>query len=155
LVAAGNCAGDPLEPAIRAYPSESDQNNGFVTIFRESHFVGMGIDAKIKVKGLPYGYVLNGSGIRIGLPPGTTSIDVYTVMDFGHLSVPLTVESGKEYYLELAQQPNMAFTGGAVGYLLSTRKANVSQFCGGGWCAAVEDAETALPKLEKIHLKAR
>jgi hypothetical protein len=152
-----SCAGDILEKNYKAYPSESNQGNGFVTIFRESHFVGMGADAKIKVNALTYGYVLNGSGIRIGLPQGDVQIEVYTEANLfrEHLSIPLSVESGKEYYVELAAQTDPMYTTGGAGYLLGSLKSHVHQYCGSGWCAAIEDVGVVTPKLQKIHLRAR
>ena len=146
---------DLMEREHKAYPSESDKLNGFVTIFRESHFVGGGIDAALRVNGLTYGYVLDGSGIRIGLPPGLTKLDVYAVAGFGHLSIPIEIDTGTESYVELSSQPNPMYAGGIIGYALSRQKSDVHQYCGDGWCAAVEPVDVALPKLQKIKLKAR
>lgn len=70
--------------------------------------------------------------------------------------IPINVEPGKNYYVEIDAQPSDAATmGGAAGYLLGTFKSNVHLFCGGGWCAAIEDADTANAKLKKMHVKDR
>jgi hypothetical protein len=150
------CSTELFDQSYDAYPSEFDPENGVVTIFRESHFVGMGVDAYITVAGRPYGEVVNGSGIQIGLPPGQSVINVHTALASDDLHIPITIEAGGKYYVEPAQQANPMFVAaGAAGYLLNSLKSKVNQYCSPDWCAAIEDETTALPKIEKITLRDR
>jgi hypothetical protein len=74
LAVVSGCESDLIETVHKAYASEADINNGHVTIFRESHFVGSAAEAELKVGHVNYGYVLDGSGIRVGLAPGQTNL---------------------------------------------------------------------------------
>jgi hypothetical protein len=147
-------------------PTESSKNNtfasadgsvGHVTIFRESHFVGILVPVEIKVNGKSFGNLYNGSAVRIAVPTGQIKVELSNGWPFKSSFVPISVEMSKEYYLEVAAQanPGVVAMGGAAGYLLGSLNSNVNQFCESGWCAAIEDAETANAKLKDLHVRDR
>jgi len=148
-----SCSTELFDQSYSPYPSEFDPGNGVVTIFRESHFVGGREDVFITVGDRKFGDIGNGAGIKIGLPSGKSNIDIHSALSLSHLSIPINIEPGKDYYVELAAQSG--YMVGAVPYLLSQLKAKVNQYCGAGWCADIEDKSIALPKIEKIHFRER
>ena len=89
----------------------------------------------------------------VDIDPGEPPIVIDTPLGFGSLTVPLRIEGGMEYYVELAAQADSVPTAGAVPYLLSTLKSDVKQYCRAGWCAGVIAKSDALPKVEKLGLE--
>jgi hypothetical protein len=73
-------------------------------------------------------------------------IVVHKPLDTRDTAFPLKLEPGATYYIAIG-------TPGAGGVLFGTLSANVRQYCGGGWCAALQSSEEAAPKLESLWLQ--
>ena len=125
-----------------------------IFFFRESHFVGNLSSARLKVERSTVGWLNNGAAVFVDYPAGDVGISIDSPGQFGHDGFNITLVAGQQYFVPVAAQANSMFTGGAAGHFLGSLKADIHQYCGGGWCAAIVDQESALPVLSNIPVSA-
>jgi len=121
-----------------------------IFFFRESHFVGAGAEARITIGGKKITEVNNDETVPIDVAEGTLDVGIDMWIEPGRAALSLPVESGKEYYVELGGGPDSPTSGmaGAAPYVLgSLRRVLDHPVCGGGWCAQLEDRDTAWPHI--------
>jgi hypothetical protein len=127
-------------------------DKGRATFFRESHFVGSLIEARVKVDGREVGTVSNGAALEIEIPSGEPKIVIDSALGFASLTIPLKVEAGMAYYIEVAAQSPIP-AAGVVPYLLGGLKSKVDQYCNSDWCAGIIEKNEALPKIQNLGLE--
>ena len=136
----------PLDPAASR-----------LTIFRESHFSGSGMDARVKIDGKTVGTVPNGSVLVVDHAPGNLKISLDSRADmFDGMEFPITAEPAHAYYIEIrsTHADYMQTMGGALPYLLGSMRAEgVTDYCGHGWCAALRSESEAAPKLAELDVE--
>lgn len=128
-----------------------------LTIFREWHFSGGGVNARVKIDGKKVGTVPNGSVLVVEHASGNLKISLDSPMDmFDGMDFNLKTEPGETYYIEIrsTHADYMQTMGGALPYLLgSLRAEGVTDFCGHGWCAALRTESVAVPKLADLDIE--
>jgi len=123
-----------------------------IFFFRESHFVGLAATARLRLDGITVGWLDNGTAVFVDHPAGEVELSVDSAGQFGHDGFKMTLVAGQEYFVPVAAQASPMFTSGAAGYLLGNLNADVHQYCGGGWCAALIEKDAALPILSKLSV---
>jgi hypothetical protein len=132
-----------IQPVI-AGPATTASAPAKVVFFRTNHFAGAAANARISVGEKHLTEIPNNYFYVMALPSGTVNFEVDAPLDFGHLDFPMTLESGKTYYVEISTGKYDGF-GGAFGYLLSNHDIPANSSCAWGWCAAIVLESDALP----------
>lgn len=144
------CASGPRFGEVRASLQDVPPGKARVVLFRQSRFVGIMVSKDIKIDSKTIGALSDGSFLIADHEPG--EIEVTVVNDFlsKDFQFAFKVEGGKTYYVELDQSGTMELPLGGGGFVPLTVGADVSRFCGPGWCAGLEDEAEALPKLSSL-----
>lgn len=143
-------ASAPYDPSLGFGPLGAGQARIF--FYREGHFVGGMAIARVRLDGVTSAWVQNRQAVYVDHPAGEVKVSIDSPMDLGSADFTIPLEQGQEYFVPLAAQGNPMFTGGAAGYLLGSLKADVHQYCGGGWCAALVERNIALPTLQNLPI---
>jgi len=150
-----SCAFGPDYGKASASLPDVAPDKGRIVFFRKWHFQSSVICARIKIDGQRVGCLSNAAVMQIDHSPGDVKIALDRPEAPGECIVPLKVDGGRTYYIEVdgngGHGGGEAF--GAVGLLLSSLKPDADQYCGGPWCAAIRDKADALPKLQDLTLE--
>jgi hypothetical protein len=141
-------AADRTDP-LSALP-KLDSGNARVLFFRPGRFVGMVVDARIRMDGTTVGWVGSGSAVYVDHAPGDVRIGVGGSNGYGRSDFAITLKPGQEYFVTLASQANFGLFSCEIEAVVQS-KVN-QQHCGYCWCASVVDKSAALPQFSALSI---
>ena len=149
LAAVAMATGVAAQPAVGCCQSAPDSavqgSNPAVAklvFVRKSRFMAVGERADIRVNDEIVARLDNGKTVTVDVAAGDVTIDIRTEWDFGKLTMPLKVEPGQTYRVEMdAQMPQSIV--GLHGVPLFIRPAYSSNACGGRWCVVISKVDPA------------
>jgi hypothetical protein len=77
-------------------------NKSRLVFFRESGFVGSLASFRVQINDATVGEVPSGSALVIEYPPGPARISVDSALTIGRYAIPVTLQGGKEYFLQIS-----------------------------------------------------
>jgi hypothetical protein len=137
LPAVGRCQSTP-DSAVQG----SNLAIAKLVFVRKSRFMAVGERADIRVNDEIVARIDNGKTVTVDVAAGDVTIDIRTEWDFGKLTMPLKVEPGQTYRVEMdAQMPQSI--AGLHGVPLFIRPPYSSNACGGRWCVVISKVDPA------------
>jgi hypothetical protein len=156
VVAVAGCASGPRYSDTSTSLATLAPTKVRLTIFREAHFAGSGVDARVKIDGRTVGKVPNGSVLVVEYEPGNLRIGLDARSQSDGMEFTLPTTAGENYYVEIrsTHADYMTNMGGVLPYVLGSMHAEgVTQHCGPGWCAALRSKGEALTKLADLDVE--
>jgi len=145
-------------PTKRWEPISPPTGLARVTFFRESHFVGGGTQVFVKIAGIDVGTVSNGTVLSLNYAPGDYEITFSTFMGIGHASLPIHLDSGAQYYVEVGTSGGGALAGGVMvaipGSMNDGQNTVDRPHCGGGACAIQQPPSNLVGRLDTLNVVA-
>jgi hypothetical protein len=145
---AGLLVGCATMPKEVPFVSDDHPDRASLTIFRDRQFLNGALDTMLRIDRKTVGDLKNGGLLVANATPGDLSIAIQSEYDFRELVLPLHVEPGRDYYVEVLprQVYLQQFAGGARD--LPREKAAVAA-CNGKWCIATLSADEAKARMPK------
>ncbi|HEY1709876.1 MAG TPA: hypothetical protein VGG10_16525 [Rhizomicrobium sp.] len=121
-----------------------------IVFYRMYHIDNDGAKYRIRIGDSDVGAVADGDGTVIHVPAGAVVFKIDAPRTLGHLDFPMTLESGKTYYVALAAKPGSSRATDFDEQLgQSDVKPNAT--CGGDWCAATVPEKDAMVDFKAIR----
>jgi len=156
------CASGPnYEAASSSFPQIPPDKSRLVFI-RESSFVGFIAPIRIRIDGKPVGSLPNGSALIIDRAPTDGEVALRRISESSDaVSMPLRMETGMQYYIEVGVTKIEYGYLGSVGAIPAavfaaanaTQPAIVNKVCKSRLCVARIEKDAALVKLQKLTLE--
>jgi len=121
-------------------------NHARIFFFRESRFVGIVADARIKLDGKTIGWVGSGRAVYVDHLPGDVLVGVAQSDGFEKGDFALTLAPGTEYFITVAARANLGLIGEIINLGIN------QQHCSAWYCAGVVGREAALSALANMSI---
>ena len=123
-----------------------------IVFYRMYHFDSDGTEDRIRIGDTEVGAVADGDGFVLHHPAGAVVFEIDAPRTIGHLDFPMTLESGKTYYVALAAKPGSGQSQFDAALGETDVKPNAT--CAWDWCAANVPEKDALIDLKAIGFTA-